>query len=102
PAAQRIVEEQRRLAVRLERSEGAGDRPEQRLALEPRQQLPDAHMHAGAEADMAKSRAVDVVAIGFWPLAWIAVRRAQQHQHLLAFGDRDAAQRNVPRRRAEE
>jgi hypothetical protein len=102
PAAQRVVEERRWLAVRRERRKSARESGEQRLAFRPRQQLSDAHVDAGAEADMPRRCAVDVVTVGFAPLTRIAVRGAEQHQHLLALGDCRASELDVSRRRAKE
>jgi hypothetical protein len=102
PAAQCVVHERRRLAVGLEALEDTRKRPEQRLAFEPRQQLTDAHMNAAAKANVARRRAIDVIAVRLGPLARIAVGGAKQHQHLLALGDCRAADLDVSRRGAEE
>ena len=49
PPAQRVVEQRRRFAVRLDALKRARERSQQRLAFEARQQLSDAHMDASAE-----------------------------------------------------
>src|SRR6202008_5062405 len=62
----------------------ARERREHDLALEPRHQLADAHVNAGAEADMARCLATDIVAIRLLPAPRIAGGGAQEHKHLLA------------------
>jgi len=59
--------------------------------VEPRQELADAHVDAVAEADVAAGAAGDVVLVRPFPPARIAVRRAQEHEHLLALAHLDAA-----------
>ena len=51
---------------------------------------------------MAAGAAGDVVAVRIFPAPRIAVGGAEEHQHLLAFADRVAADLDLPRRGAEE
>jgi hypothetical protein len=99
--AQRVVQERRRLAIRLDAREGAREPTEQRLAFQPRQQLADAQMNAGAKTDVAGGWAVDVVAVRIGPFARVAVGGAKQHQHFLALGDCRAADLDLSRSGAE-
>ncbi len=64
--------------------------PSQRVAFEPRQQLADAHVDAGAEPEVAGGRAVDVVAIGVRPFARIAVGRPEFERGTRNAGGRPA------------
>src|SRR5215212_11652235 len=72
------------------------------LAFETGKQLPDTHVNAGPESDVAAGLAFDVVAVRILPAAWIAIGGAKEHQHLLAFADAKSRDINVPCRGAEE
>src|SRR6185437_1757616 len=80
----------------------ARQRRQHGLALEAGDQLADAHVNAGAVADVAAGPPRDVVAVWVFPAARIAVGRAEEHQNLLALADAMAADLDLPRRGAEE
>src|SRR5206468_301165 len=100
--AQRVVVAALRLVAHRDRADFAGERGQHRLAFEARDELADAHVDAGAEADMAGDLSGDVIAVRPLPAARVAVGRAQEHQHLLPFGDHDTAEFDIARRGAEE
>jgi hypothetical protein len=75
--AQRIVKGSFDFAVDTDRANFSGESSEHRLALNPRQQLADAHMNASAEPDMARRPTLDVVNIGPVLFARIAIGGAQ-------------------------
>jgi hypothetical protein len=101
-SAQRIVERPLDFAVDADRSDLAGEGGEHRLALDASEQLADAHMDAGAVADMAGRAPFDHVGVGPLPFARIAIGGAEQHQHLFAFAQLNPADIDRPRRRAKE
>ena len=88
PAAQRVVQKRRRLAVRRERGKA---RARAASSVSPSRRASNCPTHIWTPAPKATcpvGRAVDVVTVGLAPLTRIAVCGAEQHQHLLAFGDR--------------
>src|SRR5215472_4069734 len=90
------------VADHADRGEMARHRCQDHLALEPHQQLTDAHVDASAEADMAGCAPMHVEFIGPLPAPRVAVSGAQHHQYLLALGHGDAAKLDRARRGAEE
>src|SRR5438128_1871037 len=100
--AQRVVVAALHFSSDLDRSDLARQRRQHDFALEARDQLANAHMDAGAEADMARRAAGDVVAVRVFPAARIAVGGAEKHQDFLALADGVAAKLDLARGGAEE
>src|SRR5438477_8739434 len=100
--AQRVVVEALHRSGDLDRCDLARQRRHHHLAFEARDQLPDAHMNAGAVADMPRGATRDVVAVRILPTAGVAVGGAEEHQHLLAFADGVSADLDLARGGAEE
>src|SRR5450631_970815 len=84
---QRIVVAALHRAGDFDRRYLSRQRRQERLAFEPRDELADAHVDAGTEADMAAGSAGNVVAVGIVPSSRIAVGGAEKHQHLFALAD---------------
>src|SRR5262249_10166454 len=94
--AQRVVVAALHLAGDFDRLHLARQRCHHHLTFEAGDELPDAHVNAGAIADMTGGAARDVIAVGVLPAARIAVGGAEEHQHLLALADRVAADLDFP------
>src|SRR5215510_909870 len=71
--AQRVVVAALHLASDFDRFHLAPQRRHHHLPFEAGDELPDAHVNAGAIADMAGGAAGDVVTVGVFPAARIAV-----------------------------
>src|SRR4051812_6751093 len=76
--AQRIVVAPLDRAADLETSDLARQRRQQHFALEPGDELADAHVDAAAESDMAAGAAGDVVAVGTVPAPRVAIGGGEQ------------------------
>src|SRR5262245_6084108 len=100
--AQRIVVAALHLAGDFDRLHLARQRRHHHLTFKAGDELPDAHVNAGAIADMTGGAAGDVIAVGVLPAARIAVGGAEEHQHLLALADAVAAKLDLARGGTEE
>src|SRR5688500_14171011 len=89
--AQRIVVATLHRSGDLDAADLARQRRQHGFAFEAGDELADAHVDAGAIADMTTGPPRDVVAVGLVPAARVTVGRAEEHQDLLALPDAMAA-----------